>query len=278
MTGFKFPSIRGYCSDHSIVDENLFIYEKVDGSNVSLRNGHNGVELWSRGGPIRKNNRYYFDEFRKFVYQNLHSKLIDLPKELVIFGEFVHPGYGHIPYDEKYTNKMQTITIYNEESGLFLHPNEANEWLDLLGASKIIPYVPLKSKGKVNCEILESVIQKSSLYDGPPEGLIIHRYSDDYKNGLHLMKCYHPEFQEINPRFEGIDKYLTWKRFVKAGQKLLESGTLPDFEGLVYLTAIDVSDEMNVNSKQSISQDEVMEKIREDYIDKVNLALKSFKK
>ncbi|MBT4651646.1 hypothetical protein HOC13_03945 [Candidatus Woesearchaeota archaeon] len=277
MSSFKFPSIKDYYHGRPMIDENLFVYEKVDGSNVSLRNSGYKIQLWSRGGQIKKT-KYYFDEFRKFVYNQLYASLLALPEELVIFGEFVHKGYGHIPYDSKFVDKMLTIGIYNEEESRFLHPEERDEWLDLLGVSKIIPQVPLKSRGKINQRLLEGIIEKSDLYEGPPEGVIIHSYSPGYPNGVKLLKHYHPEFCEVDPSKKGVNKYLTRKRFVKAGQRILEGGITLDFEGLVHLTSVDVSDEMNSNSRDVVSPDKIRERILEDYPDKVNSVLESFKK
>jgi len=59
----KFPSIEEYTG--SRLDGTLFVYEKIDGGNCSLRKERGVVVPWSRSGRIssKQMSSFYFSDF-----------------------------------------------------------------------------------------------------------------------------------------------------------------------------------------------------------------------
>ncbi len=218
MSNFKFPSIKEpYCNE-TIIDKGVYVFEKVDGANVSIRKNMNHIAGWSRGAPIGNSKKYYFDQFRRFLYDYLNPEIFDLPKDFIIFGEFTHKGYGHILYDEENLNKFFMIGIYDQSKSKFLHPKESQYWIELMGLDKKIKSIPLLSEGKVNPLIIEEALEKSKLYSGVPEGVVVHQYSDEFQNGLRFSKIYHSDFVETDSKKKGVEKYVTKRRLIKVGQ------------------------------------------------------------
>ena len=138
MDDFKFPSIKNEFKGDKL-EGKVYTFEKVDGSNVSFRKNQEGQVIpWSRGGPIGNRSKYYFDEFRKYLYSTgLISNLREMPDNLILFGEFTSQGDGHIVYyprnqskffligaydiiDEKFIDEEKRI--FNEEIHYFDHP------------------------------------------------------------------------------------------------------------------------------------------------------------
>jgi len=223
---FKFPSIKEYYRFTEIRNPDLYIFEKVDGANVSIRKDGSGKIIpGSRGGPIGSKKKYYFDQFRRHVFETLVPEIYELPENLILFGEFTNVGHGHIRYDDENTNKIFLIGIYDCQQDFFLHPDQSNEWISLMGLESKIHSSPLVARGYIKGAKANRLLQNSSLYDGFPEGLVLHQYSEEYLFGVKMTKCYHPDFQEINPRKRGISKFFTTRRFIKAGQKLLINDT-----------------------------------------------------
>jgi len=224
MGNFKFPSIKEPYSNESIVDKNIYVFEKVDGANVSIRKDNkNNVVGWSRGAPIGHSKKYYFNNFRRFLYESLNPQIYDLPENIIIFGEFTHNGYGHIIYDKENINKFFMIGMYDQDESKFLHPEISQEWLELMDLDKKIQSVPLFAKGKVNPSLIKKFLKQSKLYSGVPEGVVIHQYSDEFQHGLRFSKIYHPDFNEIDPKKKGVGKYITRRRFIKVAQNSIST-------------------------------------------------------
>lgn len=223
---FKFPSIQEEYRGLKIVDPNLYVYEKVDGSNVSLRQYGGRIVPWSRGGPIGSADRFYFDDYRRYVYGTLISQtqIIDLPEELILFGEFTHSGFGHIDYGEENTNQFFILGFFNCSEKRFLVPEEVDEWAELLDLNNVVRRTPLLSQGEIKKRDIADLLRESHLYNGPPEGFVVHHYNPRFPNGLQLQRHYHPDFRESTPSLESAERYLTVKRFIKGGQKALIEG------------------------------------------------------
>ncbi len=227
MIDFKFPSLTEVYNRETLVGNNIFIFEKVDGGNCSIRKDGQAIVPWSRGGPIRGSDKYFFNAFRRFVFGDISPEIYGLPEELVVFGEFTHSGYGHILYDPPNMNSFFCIGIYDGDSQTFLEPADVDLVLEQLGIREKVRSVPLLGYGSMNRERGEELLNQSFLYQGPPEGITIHQYSSEFTNGLRIQKWYHPDFQEFDPSKDSVDRFLTRHRFVKAGQKIIGSTLEP---------------------------------------------------
>ncbi|MBI2666634.1 hypothetical protein HYX13_03410 [Candidatus Woesearchaeota archaeon] len=268
MNTFKFPSIKEVYNGENITHGDVFVFEKIDGANVSLRKEGQHLVPWSRGGPIGGARRYYFDAFRDFVFNKLavDTSLYDLPEELVLFGEFTHYGSGHITYDHPHMDKMHLIGIYNAEGNTFLHPTESQVWIDLLHLDEKLPFVPLLHHGNLSDQLASSLLHRSRLSHGSCEGIVVHEYGSQFSEGVRMRKRYHPDFREVDETKEGADKYLTLRRFVKAGQKLLAAKKEINLDALLAETVRDVCQEASLKPLRVYH---TLEKHRERIIEEV---------
>ena len=244
MHQFKFPSIQEEYDGSSISGKDIFIYEKIDGGNVSFRRDGSRVVPWSRGGPIGRDNKYFFPAFRQFVFEILAPEIYQLPENLIPFGEFPHAGAGHISYDLKHINRFFLISVYDAEKDLFLPPPKSQQALGKIGLMNRIKVAPLLRRGSLTKGIAGQLVKKSYLYDGPCEGVVIHEYGDEYPHGVRMRKYYHPQFREYDDSKAGINRYLTLRRLIKAGQGVLGSGDEVTLDAIVEGTIKDVEKEI----------------------------------
>ncbi len=250
MAPFKFPSLKEEYDGLPRQGKDLFIYEKLDGGNVSIRRDGHKVVPWSRGGPLGRADKYFFPAFRHFVFDLLAPEIYDLPEHLIPCGEFLHPGYGHIPYDLEYLNKFFLIGVYNTATNSFLHPEERQRVLEDVNLASRLPSVPLLRQKKISAKIVARLVQRSFLYDGPCEGVVIHEYGAQHPQGVIMTKFYHPEFKEYDSSKPGIEAYLTTRRLVKAGQGVLAAGEDVTVDAVVEATIGDVSREIGSSQKR----------------------------
>ncbi|MEK6951090.1 MAG: RNA ligase family protein [Nanoarchaeota archaeon] len=252
---FKFPSLTEEYDGTPRSGKELFIYEKLDGGNVSIRRDGNKIVPWSRGGPVGRAEKYFFPAFRRFVFDLLTPEIYYLPEHLIPFGEFLHPGSGHIPYRLEHLNKFFMIGIYNTATKSFLHPQQRQEVLEEFNLASRLPATPLLRQGRISGRVAARLVQKSFLYDGPSEGIVIHEYETQYPHGVRMTKLYHPEFKEYDSSKQGIEAYLTTRRLVKAGQGVLAAGEDITVDTVVEATIRDVSQEIgSPQKKEEIEQ------------------------
>ena len=211
--------------------------------NVSIRRDGGKVVPWSRGGPIGRENRYFFEAFRQYVFDRLAPEIYDLPDHIVPFGEFPHSGYGHIKYDPAYLNTFFLIAAYDANRGSFLPPAESQQILADIGIMQKMRPPQLLRRGTIDQKIAERLVNSSGLHKGPREGIVLHQYGNVYSNGLRMQKYYHPEFKERDPRKEGVEQYTTLRRFIKAGQRLLSTGTEITLDAILTSAAQDIQTE-----------------------------------
>ncbi|MBS3139770.1 hypothetical protein J4479_02085 [Candidatus Woesearchaeota archaeon] len=233
MSPFKFPSIKEHYCGETLHNDNLYVYEKVDGANVSIRREGFKIIPWSRARPIGRSNKYYFDQFRQFCFDAAMPEILELDPGLILFGEFTHAGNGHIDYGSENTNQFYAIGIFNLTQNRFILPEELEATLEQTELAKKVRSAPLRTKGEFNPSLADSLLEYSSIYNGPPEGLVIHEYGPSFKWGLKLSKQYHRWFQETDLDKKGVERYLTFRRFVKAGQKLLTKNKEVTLEAII---------------------------------------------
>ena len=101
--------------------------------------------------------------------------------------------------------------------------------------------LPVLRKGNIDELIAEELIEvPSNFYNGPKEGIVIHKYGDSFKQGLRMEKYFNREFREIDNGKSGIDKYVTKRRLIKAVQNLKTYGKNLSFESAASAAAEDI--------------------------------------
>ena len=257
MNQFKFPSITEEYDGTTWQGAGIYVYEKLDGGNASIRREGGKIIPWSRGGPVGRSNKYFFDALRMFVFDLLTPEIYALPERFIPFGEFLHPGYGHIKYHTLYLNKFFLIGMYDTEQQKFIAPPLAQQELERSGLAGKIKTVPWLQQGSIDKDSAERLVLHSTFYDGPCEGIVIHDYDEKYEQGVRMVKYYHPQFREYDPSQEGVRKYLTLRRLVKAGQQSLAAGQEISVDTIITGVTQDV-----LRQDHRLKEKEVQEELR----------------
>ncbi len=237
---FKFMHVREYGGAERS-HGGLFVYEKIDGGNCSVRK-EDGILV-----PYSRSRRLTSQDLGSFYFLNLfnwvHSvpALQHLPEDKILCGEWTHYGFGHICYNPEYMERFFLLGVYDKNEGRYLHPDKSSELVNSLDMESNVVRLPILRSGNINNEIADELVQsKSDFYDGLKEGIVIHKYHDTFKNGLRMEKYFSPEFREIDYGGKGIDKYITKRRLIKAAQNLRTHGKRLNFGNVVGAAANDI--------------------------------------
>jgi len=237
---FKFMHIPEYAGKPR-AHKNLFVYEKIDGGNCSVRKEDGIIRPYSRSRMLTQQDlgSFYFRKFFDWAYSILEFQ--NIPEDKIICGEWTHHGFGHICYNPEYMDRFFLLGIFDKSKEKYLHPEETDKFVDSLGLEGKIIKLPILRKGNINQEIADEIINEPSpFYNGPREGIVIHKYKDTFKQGLRMEKYFSPEFREIDNSRVGIEKYVTRRRLVKAVQNLRTYRKNIDFEQVVSAAVNDI--------------------------------------
>ncbi len=216
----KVMHIREY-TGQARASKDLFVYEKIDGSNCSIRKEDGIVTPYTRSRKvIQKDLRsFYFRDFFNWTYSipELHA----LEEDKIIFGEWTHYGFGHINYNPEYMNKFFLLAVFDRKENKYLHPEKTNELITSLNLNDKLIILPVLQKRNIDQTIAEEIVKSpSNFYEGPKEGIVIHKYGESFKSGLRMEKYFSHEFREIDMTKKEIEKYVTKRRLIKAAQNL----------------------------------------------------------
>ena len=217
---FKFMRVHEYDGTQR-AHKNLFVYEKIDGGNCSVRKEEGIVTPYSRSRKLTQQdlNLFYFRNFFNWAYSV--SELCNLPEDKIICGEWTHYGFGHICYNSEYMERFFLLNVFDRSTEKYLNPNKIDDFIDSLEISRHVIRLPILHQKSLDKKISDKLVQsKSDFYDGPKEGIVIHKYSDSFRQGLRMEKCYSPDFDEIDSTKTGIRRLITRRRLVKAAQNL----------------------------------------------------------
>lgn len=237
---FKFMHVREY-SGAERAHGGLFVYEKIDGGNCSVRKEDGILIPYSRSGKLTQKNlsNFYFLNFFNWTYSV--PNLQNLPESKILCGEWTHYGFGHICYNPEYMDRFFLLGVFDRDIGRYLHPNEAEGFVDSLDVGKDLVRLPTLCTGNITQEKADELVgNKSSFYEGPREGIVIHKYHPKFKTGLRMEKYFNPEFREIDNSKKGIERYTTRRRLIKVAQNLKAHGKRLDFENVIGAATDDI--------------------------------------
>ena len=230
---FKFMHIPEY-TEQPRAYKNLFVFEKIDGGNCSVRKEKGIIAPHSRSRRLTQQDlgSFYFRNFFDWTYSTL--ELQDLPEDKILCGEWTHYGFGHICYNPEYMDRFFLLGVFDKSKERYLHPNETDNLINSLNLDDKIVRLPVLCRGDINKELADELSKEpSNFYNGPKEGIVIHKYGLSFKQGLRMEKHFNPEFREIGDIKTGIERYVTRRRLVKAAQNLRTYGKNLNFENVI---------------------------------------------
>lgn len=237
---FKFMHIHEYDGSPRALKD-LFVYEKIDGGNCSVRKEDGILVPYSRSRKLTQQDigSFYFRNFFNWVYSV--PELFNLSEDKILCGEWTHYGFGHICYNTEYMNKFFLLGVFDKNANKYLHPKDIDKVVDSLKIEDKIIRLPVLRKGSIDESITEELIEvPSNFYNGPKEGIVIHKYGNSFKQGLRMEKYFNREFREIDNNKSGIDKYVTKRRLIKAIQNLKTYGKNLSFESAASVATEDI--------------------------------------
>ncbi len=237
---FKFMHIREYNGQPRALKD-LFVYEKIDGGNCSVRKENGILAPYSRSRKLTQQDlgSFYFRNFFNWTYSV--PELFNLPEDKIFCGEWTHYGFGHICYNQEYMNRFFLLGVFDRNVGRYLHPRDVDKLVDSLEIKDKIIGLPVLRRGNINEQIAEELIDvPSNFYNGFKEGIVIHKYDNSFKQGLRMEKYFSKEFREIDNNQSGIEKYVTKRRLIKAVQNLKAYGKNINFESIASAAVDDI--------------------------------------
>lgn len=250
----KYPRILPIFSLKSLSDilsnNSACVFEKIDGGNSQVRKVSNwqvigGTRANFVKGKLAKNG--WFSRFNRWVYSN--RSLINLPENLIMFGEWA--GNHTIDYGTN-NDQFYFFDLFDLATNRFI---EYSKSLQILKSSSVTGFesLPPLAYGKVKIEEVQDLLfSKSSLRDGPKEGLVIKFYNS---RDQPFFKLYHPNYAEVIVDDSGKINYLTPTRFRKSYFLLLENETDFTQKRLVELVRANISSEHGINySRAQVSK------------------------
>ncbi len=266
---FKFMHVREYSGEERS-HRGLFVYEKIDGGNCSVRKEDGILAPYARSRKLTSGNlsSFYFLNFFNWTYSA--PNLQNLQEDKILCGEWTHYGFGHICYNSEYMGRFFLLGVFDRNKGKYLHPDEVDVVVDSLNIGEDIVRLPILRRGNIKKDIAnELVAGKSDFYDDSREGIVIHKYDDSFKEGLRMEKYFNPEFRELDDSKEGIDRYTTRRRLIKVAQNLRAHGKRFDFENVVGAAVDDILRDVKEYKKEDLTSAFLRPEIRALFNEKV---------
>ena len=120
---FKFPHIPEYTGSPR-AHKGLFVYEKIDGGNCSVRKEEGQIKGYSRSRRLTSQDmgNFYFRNFQTWIYST--PELQNLPEDKILCAEWPHYGVGHICYNPEFMNKFFLLNAYDQSKSMFMTPEK----------------------------------------------------------------------------------------------------------------------------------------------------------
>ena len=243
----KIPAF-GYDGTDDILDGNVVITPKIDGSNVAVWLGEGQVLKARRNGWLNHDNGS-FSTFERFVdeqwLQNVAMKsMADRDNYLVIFGEFSN-NQNKLKYNEKYPIIVFDVAeTFVDEDGEMHFDFKGYEYTKGVADDLFWPVVPALYVGHgselINgSTIVADFLGRESVLGGPiEEGVVVKSYDRRTRYGRnYFCKLVTAEFREkqnVSMKATRVgtgigewaaETFLTPARLRKAIQRMQEEGT-----------------------------------------------------
>lgn len=178
----------------------LHVEEKVDGQNLGISNGDDGLRFQARGSYVQPGGRH-FRGLATWVVPRQHRLADGLSDDLILFGEWCAVTHS-VRYDSL-PDWFLVFDVYERAAGLFWEPDMRDALAEDLGLYTVPilgvghfdldDLTGLMSQSRVGHEQMEGVVARTVTADGPqrrakvvrPE--FVQQIDQHWMSGQHTM-------------------------------------------------------------------------------------------
>jgi len=189
----------------------ISVEEKVDGTNIGFSLSQEGsVLVQNRGSYIDSKSHVQFKKLKSWIKEHERDLLEILFPNRILYGEWCYAKHT-IPYD-LLPDWFLAFDIFEPDSGCFVSRDVRH---NILKSFKIheVPFIGKMIFDTEN-QIFDLVERRSSLYNGPVEGIYLRLEDGSYL--LKRAKVVRPEF------IQSIEQHWTRNALVLNGLRRLE--------------------------------------------------------
>lgn len=235
-----YPKIEILEENHTILNQDVYIFEKLDGGLSQVRKMGGTIFGGSKSnfliGPRTKYS--WFPDFLRWMRSN--PSLTNLPEEIIMFGEWLVPVT--LEYNPEKRNRFYFIDLAfaTEQGPRFYDYDEALSYLKNWKI-KDVEILPPLAKGLFSYEQFKKIREgESQLGDITREGVVLKNY-----NTQQFAKSLNPQYSELREEGKGLERYVTDIRVRKAVRRLREDGIEnPKLDDVVEFVASDIKMEV----------------------------------
>lgn len=180
------------CEAAEMLAVNVVVEEKLDGANIGLSLGPDGiVRVQNRGQYLAEPYSAQFARLASWLPKIEEALVATLEQNLILFGEWCAArhslDYPTLP------DWLLAFDVYDRSAGKFWSTTRRNE----LAARLSLPLVPTVYAGKTSMQELRSLLlhTTSRFREGPLEGLVIRKENSDWLEAR--AKLVHPNFTQL---------------------------------------------------------------------------------
>ncbi|MFH1608029.1 MAG: RNA ligase family protein [archaeon] len=172
----KYPSILHLAEDLSILDNDVKLFEKLDGGNSQVRYYNGRILAGNRSKFLSEINKRFgwFQSFLKWAKSNY--SFFNLPEEVIVYGEWLNSHT--LEYSKESKNHFYLIDLFDIASKKFLDYSNAVEKIKIWGIEDV-RVLDCLFNGKISEKKLEDLVinRESDYRKGHMEGVVVKDYS-----------------------------------------------------------------------------------------------------
>lgn len=184
--------------------EPLHVEEKIDGQNLGISGGEDGLRFQARGSYVQPGGRH-FRGLATWVEPRRRRLTDGLGDDLVLFGEWCTVTHS-VSYD-RLPDWFLIFDVYEKSAGRFWDPDMRNALADDLGLCT----VPFVDTGTFTLDDLTGLMRHSQVGHEPMEGVVARTVAPDGQQ--RRAKLVRPDFVQQIDRHWMTEQY-TMNRLV----------------------------------------------------------------
>ncbi len=178
----------------------LHVEEKVDGQNLGISNGDEGLQFQARGSFVQPGGRH-FRGLATWVAPRKQRLARGLSDDLIIFGEWC--AVTHSVHYDRLPDWFLVFDVYEPAAGRFWEPDMRDALAEELGLCT----VPFLGAGHFNLDDLTGLMCRSRVGHEQMEGIVVRTVMTD--GPQHRAKVVRPEFvQQIDQHWMSAQRLM----------------------------------------------------------------------
>lgn len=158
-----------------LLGSNVCITEKMDGANTAIIRHKDYFKLQKRGSLVDYGEHYQFNFFKAWTQTN-YDKLMQIPKDTVLYGELMI--CKHTVFYDMLPDYFLPFAWFDKNNNKYKHRDEMDELCNKIGLFST-PFI-CKTSGLNKDELFNLIPDVSNYGHEPAEGIVVW----NYKNGM----------------------------------------------------------------------------------------------